>query len=233
MAHSWHDATGTLATNVLATHYLLDALRRSGVQCRVLIPGSATVYAPSSAALVESSPIAPGSPYALSKLAQEQMGLRAVDEDGVDVVVTRSFNHTGPRQSPDFFAPAMARQIALIEKDALEPVIRVGNLDAERDLMDVRDVVRAYELLMAKGDPGSVYNVASGRAHSMRAVLNALVAQSRRPMRVETDPARLRPNDVPIFFGDFARLNAATGWSAEITFDRMLDDLLSYWRSAV
>ena len=97
------------------------------------------------------------------------MGLRAVDEDGVDVVVTRSFNHTGPRQSPDFFAPAVARQIALIEKDALEPVIRVGNLDAERDLMDVRDVVRAYELLMAKGDPGSVYNVASGRAHSMYA----------------------------------------------------------------
>ena len=233
VAHSWHDAAGTLATNVLATHYLLDAIQRAGAPCRVLIPGSAYVYASSSSALIESGPTAPRSPYALSKLAQEQVALRAVDEDGVDVVVTRSFNHTGARQSPDFFAPGVARQIALIEKDALEPVIRVGNLDAERDLMDVRDVVRAYMLLIERGERGAVYNVASGRAPSMRTVLDGLLARSRRTMRVETDPARLRPNDVPIVLGDPTRLKAATGWSAEITFERMLDDLLSYWRSAV
>jgi GDP-4-dehydro-6-deoxy-D-mannose reductase len=233
VAHSWQNTPGTLATNVLATHYLLDALRRAGDHCRVLIPGSATVYASSSSALTETSATAPRSPYALSKLAQEQLGLRTVDEDGVDVVVARSFNHTGPRQSPDFFAPGVARQIALIERSAVEPVIKVGNLDAARDLLDVRDVVRAYALLMERGEPGLVYNVASGNAHSMRSVLDGLLARSRRAMRVETEAARLRPHDIPVFFGDPTRLKTTTGWSAEISFDRMLDDLLGYWRSAI
>ena len=233
MAHSWHDAAGTLAINVLATHYLLDGLRRAGTRSRVLVPGSATVYGASTSALTETSPVTPSSPYALSKFAQEQLGIRALGEDGVDVIVTRSFNHTGPRQSPDFFAPGVARQVALIEKGAMEPVIRVGNLDAQRDLMDVRDVARAYALLVEKGDPGTIYNVASGSPHSMRRILDALVSRSHRAMRIETDPERLRPNDVPIFFGDPTRLIGATGWSPEITFDRMLDDLLAYWRSTV
>lgn len=231
VAESWHDTTQPLEGNVLATEHLLDALRREGVRCRILLPGSATVYAPSSEPISETHPIAPGSPYAISKLAQEQLALRAIEEDGLDVVVARSFNHTGPRQTPAFVAPSMARQIVLIERGQLEPVIKVGNLDAHRDVTDVRDVVRAYAALMQSGQTGLVYNVASGVGRSIRSILDALVSRSTVPVRVEVDRARLRPNDVPVVVGNFARLSAATGWRPKITFDQMLDDLLDYWRS--
>jgi GDP-4-dehydro-6-deoxy-D-mannose reductase len=230
VAQSWRDATVPLAGNVLTTHHLLDALRRTGSACRLLIPGSATIYAASAEPLGEEAPVAPASPYALSKLAQEQLGLRAIREDGIDVLTTRSFNHTGPRQSAAFFAPAMARQIAAIERGGAEPVIRTGNLDARRDLLDVRDTVDAYVRLMGAGTPGIVYNVASGIARSMREVLDGLLKRSRVDVRIETDPARMRPNDIPSLVGDATRLKQATGWSPRIPFDRMLDDLLDYWR---
>ena len=231
VAHSWRDTVTPLSSNVLATHRLLDALRRTGSRCRIVIPGSATVYAPSMEPLTEQSPVAPASPYAVSKLAQEQLGLRAAGEDGLDVIVTRSFNHTGPRQSAAFAAPSMARQIALIESGVVEPVIKVGNLDAQRDLTDVRDIVRAYMALMDKGTPSTVYNVSSGFARSMRSVLEALIARARVTVHIETDPSLLRPSDTPVQRGDSARLHAATGWRPEIPFDRTLDDLLTYWRA--
>lgn len=230
VAHSWQDATKPLASNVLTTHYLFDALRRAGTGARVLIPGSAHVYAASPHPHNEDSPVAPASPYALSKLAQEQLGVRAVAEDGLEVVVARAFNHTGPRQSADFFAPAMARQIARIERGGIEPVIKVGNLDAERDLTDVRDTVRAYTLLMEKGAVGGIYNVASGIGRPMRVVLDALVRRAQVPVRVGTDPERLRPHDIPVLVGDATRLRNATGWAPEISFERTIDDLLNYWR---
>ena len=230
VAESFRDTAQSLAGNVLATEYLFDALRRAGIRCRVLIPGSATVYAPSGQPITETDPIAPSSPYAVSKLAQEQLSLRAMDEDGLEVVVTRSFNHTGPRQTPAFVAPSMARQVALIERGQIEPVIKVGNLEAQRDVTDVRDVVRAYVALMQSGKTGVVYNVASGVARSIRSILDALLSRSRVPVRIEVDPARMRPNDVPVIVGDFSRLAAATGWQPAVTFDQMLDDLLRYWR---
>ena len=231
VAQSWRDTTQPLASNVLATHHLLDAVRRGGSRCRVLVTGSATVYAPSATPLTEESALAPASPYAVTKLAQEQLALRALTEDGVDVIVARSFNHTGPRQSPDFFAPGMARQIALIERGGMEPAIKVGNLDAQRDLTDVRDVARAYVLLMEKGTPGTIYNVASGIGRPLRDVLDGLIRRSSVPLRVESDPARLRPRDTPVVVGDASRLRSATGWTPTIPFDRTLDDLLAYWRS--
>lgn len=230
VAESWSDTARPLAANVRATHYLLDALRRADVAARVLITGSATVYAPSTAPIGEDSPVGPGSPYALSKLAQEQLGLRAGREDGVGVIVTRSFNHTGPRQRPTFLAPGIAQQIARVERGAQEPVIRVGNLATERDLLDIRDVVRAYASLMESGEPDTIYNVASGIARPVRSVLDTLLARSRVPIRIEPDPARLRPNDTPILVGDATRLRRATGWSPAISFEQMLDDLLAYWR---
>lgn len=232
VAHSWQNTAQPLASNVLTTHYLLDALRRAGAECRVLIPGSATVYAPSTSPLHEDSPLAPESPYALSKLAQEQLGLRALKEDGVQVIVARSFNHTGPRQSADFFVPGVARQIALIERGAVEPVIKVGNLDAQRDLTDVRDTVRAYALLMERGASGMIYNVASGIGRPMRVVLDGLLSRARVPVRIEVDPGRLRPRDIPVLIGDATRLRSATGWTPAIPFERTLDDLLAYWRAS-
>jgi GDP-4-dehydro-6-deoxy-D-mannose reductase len=233
VAESWADTALPLANNVLGTHHLLDAVHRAGLNCRVLVTGSATVYAPAAQPITESHAIAPASPYALSKLAQEQLAVRVGAEDGLPVLVTRSFNHTGPRQAPAFVAPSMARQIALIEKGAMEPVIRVGNLDAQRDLTDVRDVVRAYAALMAAGSAGTIYNVASGIGHTIRSVLDALVARARVPVRIETDPARLRPSDLPVLIGDYSRLRETTGWHPSISFNQMLDDLLDYWRRAV
>jgi GDP-4-dehydro-6-deoxy-D-mannose reductase len=227
---SWARTTDTLSANVLATHYLLDAIRRANVQCRVLVPGSAHVYAPSAVPLAEDARVAPASPYALSKLAQEQLSAQAFAQDGVETILARVFNHSGPRQNPSFVASSMARQIALIERGALEPVIKVGNLDAERDLTDVRDTVRAYAMLMDRARPGTVYNVATGVARSTRSVLETLLSHARVPVRVEIDSERLRPNDIPVLVGNPTRLREATGWTPQIPFDQMLADLLDYWR---
>jgi GDP-4-dehydro-6-deoxy-D-mannose reductase len=231
VAESWSNTSDPLALNVLATHYLFDALRDSSPGCRVVVAGSAMLYAPSAKPHTEQDAIAPGSPYGLSKLAQEQLTVRACREDGLVTVATRSFNHTGPRQKPAFVAPSMARQIALIERGALEPVIRVGNLDARRDFTDVRDVVRAYAALLEQGEAGSIYNVASGIGRSIRSLLDGLIARAHVKVAVETDPARMRPHDVPDVVGDATKLTKATGWAPAIPFEQTLDDLLGYWRS--
>ena len=228
---SWQDTALPMASNVLSTHYLLDALRRAGAPCRIVIPGSANVYAPSAAPLGEDSPIGPASPYAVSKLAQEQLSIRALVEDGLEVVIARAFNHIGARQDPTFAVAGMARQIAQIEQGRAEPVIRVGNLETHRDLTDVRDTVRAYALLMDLGVSGGIYNVASGVGRQMRAVLNALVARSSVAVDIVLDHARLRPSDLPVLLGDATRLRTETGWEPHLSFDRTLDDILEYWRS--
>jgi GDP-4-dehydro-6-deoxy-D-mannose reductase len=233
VAESWQDTARPLRNNVLATAHVLDAIRREKVECRILVAGSSSVYAPADTPVREDAPLAPGSPYALSKLAQEQLALRSCRDDRLDIVIARPFNHTGPRQTPSFVAPAMARQVALIERGLVEPVIRVGNLDARRDLSDVRDVVRAYSALMERGRAGEFYNIGSGAGHSIRSLLEALLSRSHVPVRVETDPARLRPTETPYPVADTSRLRAETGWQPQWSFERMLDDLLTYWRQQV
>jgi GDP-4-dehydro-6-deoxy-D-mannose reductase len=226
VGNSWGDTAGTLVLNVLGTHYLLDALRASGSPARVLIPGSATVYAPSDSALHEDSAIAPASPYALSKLAQEMLGASAVTSDAQPVLLVRAFNHLGPGQDPSFFAPSFAQQLAAIEAGFVPPRLRVGNLEARRDLTDVRDTVRAYRALMKHGAAGRPYNVCSGRAWSIREILDALVSRCRVRVTVETDPARLRPNDTPLVLGSPERLHAETGWVPLIAMEQTLQDVL-------
>jgi len=233
VAESWRDSTTPLAGNVLATAHLFDAIRHAGLRCRVLVAGSATVYAPSESPLKESDPLTPTNPYALSKLAQEQLALRAASEDGLEVVMVRAFNHTGPRQVPTFVAPSMARQIALIESGRLEPVMRVGNLQSLRDFLDVRDIVRAYTSLMERGKAGEIYNVGSGTGRSIQSLLDALRSRSRVQVDVETDPARFRPIENMAVIANTDRLREQTGWQPEISFDSMLDHLLSYWRAEV
>lgn len=230
VAQSFRHSAHALRGNVLTTHILLDELRRRGHGARVLITGSATVYAASDSPIDEDAALAPTSPYALSKLAQEDRALRGIQEDGVEVVVARSFNHTGPRQTADFAAPSFAKQIALIERGTIAPTIRVGNLEALRDFSDVRDVVRAYRLLVERGTSGRIYNVASGVGRSIRSVLDGLVARSRVPVSIELDPTKLRPSDTPALVGDPGRLRRETGWHPEFSFERTLDDLLDYWR---
>ena len=160
---SWQTAAATLETNVIGTHHVLEAIRVLGIDARVLVTGSAAVYATSDEPLTEDSPIHPDSPYGVSKLAQEQIGLAAASE-GMQVVVTRSFNHIGPRQDAAFAAASFARQIALAERERALATLRAGNLAPRRDLTDVRDTVRAYAALVESGRPGTVYNVCSGRA---------------------------------------------------------------------
>jgi GDP-4-dehydro-6-deoxy-D-mannose reductase len=230
VAHSWKASAKVLEGNVIGTHVLLDELRRIQQPVRCLVTGSATVYATASHPVDEDAPLAPASPYALSKLAQEALALRAMREDGVEVVVARAFNPTGPRQDPAFAAPSFAQQIARIERGAAPPVIAVGNLEPLRDFTDVRDVVRAYRLMMERGTSGQVYNVCSGVGRSIRSVLDALVARSSTRVTVELDPDKLRPSDTPVLIGDPSRLMTATGWSPRYSFDETVDHLLSYWR---
>ena len=230
VGQSWSGAAKTLQTNVIGTHNLLRGLHTAGVTARVLIPGSAYVYRSSDRPLVEDDPIAPASPYALSKLAQEMLGRRGIDEDKQQVFLARSFNHTGPGQDPDYAAPAFARQIALIEAGRMAPTIDVGNLDAARDITDVRDTVRAYQAIVERGRSGVVYNVCSGKAWRIREVLDWLVAMSRVPVTVRVDPARYRPNDTPVLLGNPSRLRDDTGWTAEIPLEETLASLLDYWR---
>ena len=230
VAESWADTAAPLATNVLGTHRLIEAVERVGARCRIVVTGSAQVYAPSNEPIAEDDRIAPSSPYALSKLAQEQLALRS-NSDTVAIIVTRPFNHTGPRQKPAFLAPSVARQIVMFERGLLEPVLKVGNLDPSRDIMDVRDAVRAYAALMKTGTPGTIYNVASGVARPVRSIVEALVSRARVPVRIEQDPSRIRPSDVPVLAGNPRRLQQSTGWSPQVSFEKMVDDLLEYWRA--
>ena len=230
VAESWADTAAPLATNVLGTHRLIEAIERVGVRCRLVVTSSAQVYAPTTDPIAEDDLIAPSNPYALSKLAQEQLALRS-NSDTLAVIVARPFNHMGPRQKPAFLAPSVARQIALIERGLLEPVLKVGNLEPSRDVLDVRDAVRAYGGLMKTGTPGTIYNVASGVARPVRSIVEALVRRARVQVRIEQDPSRFRPNDIPVLVGNPDRLHQATGWRPQVSFEQMVDDLLDYWRA--
>lgn len=230
VGRSWEKTTGTLAINVRGTHHLLEGLRRARVPAKIVIPSSAMVYASADGPVKEDDPLLPKSPYALSKLAQEMVGQRAVG-DGLQVTIARAFNHLGPRQDPFFAASGFARRIADIEAGRWEPEIAVGNLDARRDLTDVRDTIRAYRLILERGTTGRVYNVCSGHAITIRELLDRLLARARVPIRVRVDQARYRPNDTPLLLGDPTRIQTELGWRPEIPFDQTLDDLLDDWRS--
>jgi GDP-4-dehydro-6-deoxy-D-mannose reductase len=229
VGRAWDSTAATLAINVRGTHHVLRALERAGVQARVLVPSSALVYASANEALTEDHPLRPSSPYGLSKLAQEMLAVKS--NDVLAVTIARPFNHVGPRQDPHFVASGFARRIADIERGRWAPEISVGNLDARRDLTDVRDTVRAYQLILERGQPGRPYNVCSGHAITIRDLLDRLIARARVPVAVKIDPARYRPNDTPLLLGDPGRLHDDLGWSAEIPIERTLDDLLEYWRT--
>ena len=233
---SFADIRGTLEVNAFASLNLLGALQRQGKPPRLLLVGSAEEYGPSPAgagALAEDAPLAPVNPYALSKVWQEALGGYYARTARWPILMTRTYNHTGPRQGPDFVCADFARQIARIELRLEEPVIRVGNLAAVRDFLDVRDVVRAYRFIVERGVPGAVYNVCSGRVRSIADLLQVLLAQASLKIRVEVDVSRHRPIDVPVLHGDPGRLERDTGWVPAFELERTLGDLLEYWRGRV
>lgn len=223
---SFEDPVGTWDANATGTLRMVEALRPG---TRLVLAGSAEVYGVVPEAeqpIREERPLRPSNPYAASKAAAEMACVGVAAARGVEAVVARAFNHTGPGQDARFALPSWARQLAAIRAGEAEPVLRVGNLEARRDLLDVRDVVRAYRRLAEAGAAGTAYNVCSGSALTMREVLDALVVTSGAELTVEVDPARVRPVDVPLLMGDAGRINAL-GWSPEIPLRRTLADLLA------
>jgi GDP-4-dehydro-6-deoxy-D-mannose reductase len=233
---SHNDGGATLTNNIAGQANLLDACRALPEPPRVLIVASGEEYGvarPEEMPLTEDNPLRPTSPYAVSKVAQDYLGLQYFISYGLPVIRVRAFNHIGPGQSDRFVIAAFARQIAEIEAGQREPVVRVGNLEARRDFLDVRDVVNAYFLALTRGEPGAVYNVGSGRAIAISEALDALLSLSSARITVELDPERLRPADVPLVVADNSRLCAATGWRAQIGFKQSLRDILDWWREQV
>lgn len=229
------DAALIRRANVEATVEILRALEAQGRPCRVLLASSGYVYGSTEPGRParEEDPLDPRGVYAESKAAMETaVQPFAGRGGGLALTVTRAFNHTGPRQSADFVVPAFARQIARIERGLDPPVVRVGNLLALRDFLDVRDVVRAYRMLLdhEDGSDWRIVNVASGAPVSIQALLDDLQARARAPLSVEPDPARMRPADLPESAGDPARLRALTGWRQEIDLPGMLAETLDWWR---
>jgi GDP-4-dehydro-6-deoxy-D-mannose reductase len=231
---SWKDPWETLEANLRAQVNLLEGLVRLGQQPRVLVIGSADEYgvvAPEALPLNEDRPLRPDSPYGVSKVGQDLLGLQYFLSHHLPVVRVRPFNHIGPRQHTRFVAADFAAQIAAIEAGQHPPVIQVGNLSARRDFTDVRDTVRAYYLALDQGEPGEVYNVGSGRSWSIADLLHTLLGHARLPITVELDETRLRPSDLPDLVCDARRLQARTGWQPRVPFAQTLIDLLDYERA--
>ena len=230
VGRAWNAATATLAVNVRGTHHLIESLRELAPKARLLIPSSGLVYAPSDRPLSENDPLRPTSPYGLSKLAQEMLG---VNSTAPEICIARPFNHFGPRQDPGFVASSFARSIAMIEAGLSEPEMQVGNLTPLRDLTDVRDTVRAYQVIMEHAPAGRPYNVCTGRVVAVSALLDRMRACARVPIAVVTDPSRYRPNDLPIVQGDPTRIHDELHWAPTVPLEQTVDDLLEYWRAHI
>lgn len=226
----------TLETNIKAQFNVFEACIHADIRPRIIITSSAEIYGIISAGntpITENHPLQPNSPYSLSKATQDLMGYQYHIAYELPVIRVRAFNHIGPGQSPNFVAPAFAMQIAKIEAGLQEPVLRVGNLNAKRDFIDVRDVVRAYHLLAQHGEAGQAYNVASNQPYSIRELLDILLSLTTAQIREEVDPDRLRPSDTPIIQGDYQRLHNATGWQPEIPIQDSLQDVLNDCRERI
>ena len=220
---SIEDPIETYDVNVMGTARLLRVVREcrkhNNVNPRILFTSSAEVYGaqpPDAFPLRETLATNPANPYAASKAACESLVLGEARAYGLDVVVTRAFNHIGPGQSERFVVPSFAAQLAQIAR-AHEGILYVGNLKAKRDFLDVRDVVRAYALLLEDGTPGAIYNVCSGAAIGIDEVLRELINVARVPVEIREDPQRMRPSDVPVFYGDNSRLRRDVGWEPQIS----------------
>jgi len=229
---SWQSPIATLRVNVEGTVNVLDAAVAHGVQ-RVLAITSADIYGSvneTDLPLTEDQPVRPVSPYGASKASADIMCVSAGLAHGLDVVRARSFNHLGPGQNAKFVASAIASRVVANERSG-EGEVRVGNLEARRDFTDVRDVVRAYRLLVTDGAAGEVYHVCSGRDRPVRELAEKLISMANTPITLESDPDLFRPVDLKVLRGDYTKIHAATGWQPTIDIDTTLSDLLDYWRA--
>lgn len=236
-AQSFESPSETMTNNIAAQVNILEAVRKHNLtQTRILIVSSAEIYGlvdQKDLPIDEETTFKPTNPYAVSKLAQDFLGLQYVLSYKLSIVRARPFNHIGPRQAPGFVVAKFARQIAEIEKGIIPPVLKVGNLDAKRDFTDVRDMVKAYELLLEKGNTGEVYNIGYGVSHGIKEIVEKLLAMSKTNITIEQDPALLRPADNPELVCDATKIKQLTGWEPTISLEQTLQDTLDYWRKIV
>lgn len=225
---SWSDPEKYLNVNSIMTRNILEAIANIHHDVRLLITSSSDVYGTQkSFPITESADPQPQNPYAKSKLAQEHVALEFTNED---YIISRSFNHTGPGATDALVVGAFAKQIAVCERERKKEIL-VGNLDASRDFLDVRDVVRGYRLLIEKGTTRQKYNICSGQPRKISWILDFLLSQSKVKIEVKQDPERMRPSDVPEYWGSNEKINRETGWAPEIPFEQTLTDTLEYWRA--
>jgi GDP-4-dehydro-6-deoxy-D-mannose reductase len=235
VAMSWLAPSDTMETNVIGTIHLFEAVRKAGINPVIHVAGSSEEYGlvyPDEVPIKEENPLRPLSTYGVSKVAVDRLAYQYYKSYGLKTIVTRGFNHTGPRRGDVFVTSTFAKQIAEIEKGK-EPVMYVGNLEAKRDFTDVRDMVRAYLLAVQKCEPGEVYNVCSGNAIKISELLDLLLSMTKKKIKVRQDPERMRPSDVEILQGDCSKFRKKTGWKPTIPFEKTIEDLLNYWRERV
>jgi GDP-4-dehydro-6-deoxy-D-mannose reductase len=222
-----------IENNIRGTLYLLEIIRLLDRPIKILVVGSSDVYGivkPKETPITEDRPLLPVSPYGVSKAAGDLLAYQYFKSYGIYAIRVRSFNHTGPRQRTGFVIPDFASQIAKIEKGLIPPVLKTGNLSSQRDLSDVRDVVKAYVSLMGKGKAGEAYNICSQKAYSIERLLNILCSLSKKRIRTEKDRKRNRPAEIPILLGSNAKIRNTTGWKPKIPIEKTLEDTLEYWR---
>lgn len=232
VARSWQIPQQTIEINVVGAINLLEAVKAFKPDTRVVLVGSSDQYGVLGDAgrlVKETTPTNPQTPYAVSKQAQEEMARVYARAYGMNICMTRSFNHGGAGQKEGFIIPDFAAGIVRIEK-GLADCLRVGNLTARRDFTHVKDVVRAYRLIAEKGHAGEIYNVGSGVTYSAQEILDKLCAMSSYPIRVEQDPAKMRPSDTPVICCDHSKLTAHTGWEVRHNMVIILKEVLAFFR---
>lgn len=234
---SWTTPKWTFEVNVLGTLNILEAMRHLGLECRILISGSAEEFGlvrEDELPITEDNPLRPVNPYGVSKVAQDLLGLEHFKSYGQQVIRVRAFNHIGPRRDKVFAFASFAHQIAMIEKKSKPPVVKVGTLTARRDFCDVRDMVRAYWLALDRCIPGEPYCISGGSVHTVREGLDILLELSTvRDIKVEQDESRVRPTELSLLIADCSKFKKLTNWEPTIPFRQTLEDVLAYWRDFV
>jgi GDP-4-dehydro-6-deoxy-D-mannose reductase len=232
--NSFAQANAILDNNIHLHMNVLEAIRLHASQARCLSVGSGDCYgyqpelATSKTPFPESAALHPNSPYAISKATQEMLSLSYARAHNLQLVAVRAFNHTGERQAPLFAIPSFAQQIVAIERGT-QDVLQVGNLQATRDMSDVKDIVAGYWTCLTRGKPGEVYNLASGRGYTMQEMLQQLLQFAHTTIRVQQDPARQRPSDTPWLVADTTNVRTL-GWHTTVTLESTLQRVLEYWR---
>lgn len=222
---SWDKPQATMQVNIIGSVNILEACRNNDVDCRIMLIGSSEEYRSSDAALSEVSPTAGDSPYGISKIAQEQIAHLYAEKYSMDVLITRSFNHTGPGQSPNFVLPSFCKQVAILQKNEMPGTINVGNLDVIRDFSDVRDIVRAYRIILERGRSNEIYNVGSEKGYSLRSLLEIITGFSSQDVSIQVDPARVRLNEVFRIVANCSKIHEELGWYPEIEIEKSLEEL--------